>query len=369
MIDGTRPSRTIVLLAAALVAGVGLVSIDALTEIVECVPVETREQRGWSARDSHTTVRFNDRFWLFGGWFDSNQENLRDAWVSSDGRRWEQVVERLPFAETDYQAAVVAGSRLYLLGGWADGRLPTARASSNVWWTSDGLNWALATAQPGWSPRLGAAAIQFRDRIWLLGGVEDYHRAGPDQLKNDVWNSEDGVVWTRVLEGAPWSPRAFSAIAVFDDHLYLMGGGSYRETRLQLTDVWRSRDGLRWERVRGHPAWSGRIWHSAVVVNGALYLMEGWRDDPPTNLDEVWRTRDGERWELLPLCPGARIPHASRAVAAGSRIYQFGGATDRLTSKVYIIEPEVRRSQRRWSWRSAASAEAAAQAVGRAAQK
>lgn len=325
-----------------------LLTIRTLSVVEECVPVRRIRQGEWTARDSHVSTFFLDRFWVFGGWFDSNQENLRDAWVSADGIRWDQVAERLPFPETDYQAVTTMGSRLYLMGGWADGRLLSSRASSNVWSTADGATWTLATDAPGWSPRLGASSVTFHGKIWLLGGVEDYHHATPAELKNDVWVSDDGAAWTRVTEGAPWSPRGFAAAAVFRDHIYLVGGGSYRETRLQLGDVWRSADGVRWERITSAPAWSGRIWHTAVVADSSLFLIGGWRDDPPTNLDEVWRSRDGERWERLPLCSGARIPHASRAVAVGDRIYQFGGATDEVTSSVYVLEPGRRVLKRRW---------------------
>jgi hypothetical protein len=41
---------------------------------------------------------------------------------------------------------------------------------------------------------------------------------------NDVWKSSDARTWTRVLEHAPWAPRAGSATVVKEGWIYLLGG-------------------------------------------------------------------------------------------------------------------------------------------------
>lgn len=168
-----------------------------------CVPVErVAPSGGWEARDSQVSVRLGGRFWILGGCYESTQENLREAWSSPDGVYWDREPDA-PFRETDYPAAVVLGSRLYLLGGWADGRMPTSRSSSRVWSTADGREWTLETQAPGWSARVSTVSAAFNGRIWLMGEIEDCHRATVYEAKNDVWGTEDGVTWTWILEHAP----------------------------------------------------------------------------------------------------------------------------------------------------------------------
>jgi hypothetical protein len=60
------------------------------------------------------------------------------------------------------------------------------------------------------------AAVVFKNRLWDLGGTEDYYFGDDYSLKNDVWSSADGQRWTRPVEHAPWPPRAYHAAVVHD---------------------------------------------------------------------------------------------------------------------------------------------------------
>ena len=65
--------------------------------------------------------------------------------------------------------------RLWLMGGWFNGRLPDASGSNEVWSSEDGANWKQETKAAGWSPRLGAGIVVFNDKLWILGGNEQYY--------------------------------------------------------------------------------------------------------------------------------------------------------------------------------------------------
>lgn len=103
-----------------------------------------------------------------------------------------------------------------------------------LWWGAaymlliqDGKDWLQATAAAGWSGRLAAGICVFNDKIWILGGTEDYYYGDETSLKNDVWWSEDGTNWTRATADAGWAPRGYLRAVTLGDRMYVLGGGSY----------------------------------------------------------------------------------------------------------------------------------------------
>src|SRR5690606_25075687 len=128
------------------------------------------------------------------------------------------------------------------------GRLPHASASNHVWSSADGVEWKQETDNAGWAPRMAAGAVVFKDRMWILGGIEKYYFGTDDDLRNDVWSSPDGVHWTCVTENAPWSPRAYLGAVVHAGKIWVMGGGNYLPNYQAHNDVWSSPDGVNWTR-------------------------------------------------------------------------------------------------------------------------
>lgn len=251
----------------------------------------------WNARDSAGEMVFDNRMWIMGGWFDSFKPTPRDVWSSTDGRDWQLVTPQADWTAGDLASIVSFKGRIWLLGGWSGGRLPGAMASNEVWGSGDGKNWSLVTVAP-WSARLGAAAVEFRGRLWLLGGVESYYFGDHRSLKNDIWASPDGEHWTQVVANAPWTPRAFHAAFVFDDRLWVIGGGNYTPY-MGLNDVWSSHDGVHWTQISAAAPWHPRIWFSSAVYRGVMWIIGGWSDDPYKNWGDVWYSKDGSRWTQL----------------------------------------------------------------------
>ena len=170
--------------------------------------VEVTNQAGWQPRDSQGEIVFDNRMWILGGWFDSYHAPLRDVWSSADGRNWRQVTNSAPWKHSDLPMTVAFGGRMWLMGGWNNGRLPGHSASNEVWSSSDGANWTQVTSHAGWTPRLAAGAVVFKDKMWILGGTENYYFGDEASLKNDVWSSADGKNWECVTPHAGWAPRA-----------------------------------------------------------------------------------------------------------------------------------------------------------------
>jgi hypothetical protein len=147
------------------------------------------------------------------------------------------------------------------------------RLYDDVWSSADGSHWEkMEVARPAWPARgmIGGSAV-FKERIWLLGGGT-YDT--PDQPQrgfyNDVWSSADGSHWEQHLERAPWHPRQYHEVAVFDDKLWVLEGWNQENRR----DVWHSADGSEWRQLPDSP-WAPRHAASLFAHCGALWLVAG----------------------------------------------------------------------------------------------
>ena len=85
-----------------------------------------------------------------------------------------------------------------------------------------------------------------------------------------MWSSADGVNWERHTASAPWHPRQYHDVAVFDDKIWLMEGWN----KGNRNDVWYSADGVDWHEVPGTP-WPPRHAASVFVHDGALWVVAG----------------------------------------------------------------------------------------------
>jgi hypothetical protein len=261
--------------------------------------VKVADRAAWAPRDSCGEVVYQDRMWLLGGWFSSHRDGPRDVWSSSDGVNWTLVTQTAAWEHADLPTALVHDGKMWMMGGWAKGRLPGASASNQVWWSTDGAQWHCATRSAGWSARLGAAGVVFNGKMWILGGVERYFDGEPRHLRNDVWHSTDGKQWTLATANAPWAPRAYHAALAFGGKMWVFGGGNYLPTYAGYNDVWNSSDGVHWTKVTEHAPWSPRIWFSSVVHRNRMWLLGGWSNKPSKNWNDVWHTADGVKWEEL----------------------------------------------------------------------
>lgn len=293
---------------------------------------------GWQARDSQGEVVFRDQLWILGGWFDSFQPAPRDVWSTADGRAWQLVTREAPWKHSDLAMSLVFGERMWMLGGWYNGRLPGHEAGNEVWSSTDGKDWHQVTPSAGWSPRLAAAAIVFQNKMWILGGIENYYFGDAQSLKNDVWSSADGKTWTRELPAAPWAPRAYHQAVVLNDRIYLFGGGNYVPEYLAYNDVWSSADGRTWRRETESAPWHPRLWFSAVTYRERMWVLGGWSKVPEQNWGDVWHSRDGRSWRQLESKVIWKPRHEHSAYVWRDKIWVAGGHAKPLSSEVWSLE-------------------------------
>jgi hypothetical protein len=202
--------------------------------------------------------------------------------------------------------------------------LPTSQFFNDVWTSTDGVTWEQVTANAPWDGRAGLSAAVLGDEIYVLGGSQNDDSAiigagGPQRIYyRDVWKSSDGVTWELATEAAPWEPRAGAAVAVKGEALYMLGGeDGFTCTPLPdceppyFNDVWRTTDGATWEEVTDAAGWSPRPGHVCKVLGGRFVCFGGF--GLIQNPTDMWSSPDGEVWSQLPQVPwNAADPTAIR---------------------------------------------------------
>lgn len=300
--------------------------------------VQVTDKAPWQARDSQGEVAYQDQLWILGGWFDSFAAPPRDVWSTSDGKNWKLVNREAPWKHSDLPMSLVFGKRMWLMGGWYNGRLPGHEATSAVWSSDDGAKWEQATPRAAWSPRIAAAAVTFKDKMWILGGTEDYYFGNEKSLKNDVWFSSDGKAWTSATPAASWSPRAYHQAVVLGEKIYVMGGGNYVPGYEARNDVWSSSDGVSWQLVTDHAPWHPRLWFSSVVYRDRMWVLGGWSNNPSQNWGDVWYSENGKDWKQLRSQVIWKERHEHSALVFQDKIWIAGGHAKPLSSEVWSLE-------------------------------
>ncbi|HOZ45772.1 MAG TPA: galactose oxidase [Candidatus Hydrogenedentes bacterium] len=300
--------------------------------------VRVAETAGWTPRDSAGELVYHDQMWLFGGWFQSFEAPPRDVWRSPDGKTWTRVTEAAPWIHSDLPMTLVFDDRMWIMGGWYNGRLPGCSASNQVWWSTDGAAWQQATPAAGWSPRLASAIVEFKGKMWILGGTENYYFGDLSSLKNDVWCSADGANWELVTADAGWAPRAYHQAAVLGDTMYVFGGGNYVPEYFAFNDVWASEDGAHWRRVTEAAPWSPRLWFSAAVYRDRMWVIGGWSNNPSQNWGDVWYSRDGAAWRRLESKVIWKERHEHSVFVFQDKLWVAAGHAQPLSSEVWSLD-------------------------------
>ena len=241
---------------------------------------------------------------------------------------------------------------------------------------TENYRWSCVSSDVAWSPRDGAQLVSFHDKLFLLGGWNQYAGQRDDlagggvgafesEVCSEVWCSEDdGASWS-LTTTAPWSGRHMHGAVVHDDHMWIVGS----ENGIP-DDVWKSNDGADWELVAATVPWQDRGNQMVTVFDGSIWVLGGQagaaaqtnfiadlkagKPFPPVPppLRDVWRTNDGVNWDRVtdnaPWAPRGMITGANGGVAVhdgrmwilGGGYVGAGGTT--LSSLRYDLEEQPR---------------------------
>lgn len=206
------------------------------------------------------------------------------------------------------------------------------------------FTWTKITDSAPFSPRDGAGALVFKDKMWIIGGWNPNNKIFPRMCSNDVWSSNDGIFWkmekpntfldSNFDNNLDWEGRHTAGYVVYQDKMWIVGGdanqGHYQN------DVWNSENGIKWECVNhGNPLpWGPRILHYTLVFKNKIWIMGGQTlpqiaPAKPELYDDIWNSSDGKEWTKIKI----NSSHwSNRGMIGGSivfrdRIWIVGGGT------------------------------------------
>ncbi|MDB4293449.1 hypothetical protein N9954_08590, partial [Maribacter sp.] len=242
----------------------------------------------FSPRNLHTVTFYRDKLWLFGG---ADEDNiLADLWSSKDGITWnpEEYVYDLPLRG---HTALVLNDTLWLLGGRYKKETDSRTKGMYAPLIEDNLVYDSFFSP--WPERELHTSAVFKDRAWVLGGIDN-----DDQPLNDVWSTAEVSKWRGAGTHPPatWPARYGHSTVVFDDKLWVIGG---YDGANYLNDVWYT-DGnesssgeLLWIEVIQEKAFPKRLSHQSVVFDDKIWIFGG---GDGSALSDIWYSEDGANW-------------------------------------------------------------------------
>ena len=299
------------------------------------------EDAAFAGRDGAGALVFQDKMWLLGGWNPRDKVNFpiicnREVWSSVDGLTWIEVNEEAPWEGRHTAGYAVHDGHMWIVGGDCN----QGHYQNDVWRSSDGVDWELVCDPVPWGPRVLHYTAVHDGGLWVMGGQTIPQFADEDEVFfNDVWHSADGRTWNRVLENAPWEPRGMiGGSAVFQERIWILGGGTYDTPRINsrkmFGDVWSTCDGVNWELHTRTAPWVPRQYHDVGVWDEKLWVMEGcFHEAAHRSMDEatgswnrndVWYSSDGVDWSELPDTPWAPR-HAASVFVYSDALWMVAG--------------------------------------------
>jgi hypothetical protein len=245
---------------------------------------------------------------------------------------WTEVIKNADWSNRYEHAAVVFDNKMWVFGGYNPGQFKGDTYYEDVWSSEDGESWSLITDNAPWYGRGGHEVVVFDDgtgeALFLLGGFAVNEETGERHYMNDVWKSTDGSNWTKIKErtyekdsaglASDWFPRKDFGCVVANHggthYIYIIGGftmleeGSGRYAANYFNDVWRSKDGINWERLANND-FGIRAQHAiAVDPNTQRIYIQGGQDGtvfdpsslgashPLADWQALWYSDDGINW-------------------------------------------------------------------------
>lgn len=257
-----------------------------------------------SYRDGNKIIQMGDFLYSYGGWTADPLQSYNDVYRSSgDLTQW----ERLPDASWEGRHTYGIGkkdSTLFIFGG------DILSTIFDVWKSVDGINFTPVSQDLGslLGPRILYGACAHNSKLYIMGGQSGL---GMDSAVTDVWMSANGGIWRQIAKDLPFLGKNISgSVTSFNGRIWVVGGGYYRSNDLfqrYTNSVYSSSDGVNWKREPDAP-WTPRQYGDLCVWNNRLWMVGGYNEQ---NLSDIWyMTADGD-WHKFETPPEFDPRHAS----------------------------------------------------------
>jgi hypothetical protein len=261
------------------------------------------DSNSFSIRDGAGAYTFHNKMFLVGGWNPYDPVNYphittNEVWESTDGNSW-TMIDTADWEGRHTFGNLVHNDKMWVVGGDE----LQGHFQKDVWNSNDGIVWNKVCDSVPWGDRMTHMTCSYNGKIWVMGGQKIVGWANNiDTVYNDVWNSIDGITWNLVTDSAAWSPRGqINKVCVFNNKMWILGGGTYNGNRSYYNDIWSSTDGITWTLVLPEGPWKARQYQDVIVYDNAMWVIGGY--DGVSNRKDVWYSEDGITWHELKNTP------------------------------------------------------------------
>ena len=190
-------------------------------------------------RASFGLATLGGSLFVFGGAAGNDGAGQQDVWASTNGADWTLVTAMAAFGARTSMAVASHGGYLWMSGGTGS----SSSRMGDLWRSADGAGWTLVT-DSGFTPRMQHEMVSHNGSLWVVLG--DNLAVGIGRWPADVWASADnGATWTQKADTEGFSPRRNFGMASFRGSLWVMGGSAIGLS----PDIWASEDGADWKKV------------------------------------------------------------------------------------------------------------------------
>lgn len=253
------------------------------------------ESADWSKSYNFQMFSIGDTLWVFHS--DGN-------WYSTNGKKWTKSQLSNSIYNLAFLDYVQFNGAVYGLG-YFKGNIEQFEFKPEIYKTTDFNKWTTISKTSNLPKRFFYHPFVFDNKIWIIGGEDK------NTKYSDIWNSEDGINWTKQKENLPFGKRSGSQIVTLNNKLYLLDN-----------DVWSSTDGLNWEKVTDEIVKGEQIFgYSAQVFDNKIWLLGCNRNGQFSS--QVLFSSDGKNWQTqtAPWLPRGGIA----ATVHNNKIYMTGG--------------------------------------------
>jgi N-acetylneuraminic acid mutarotase len=244
-----------------------------------------------------------------------------DTWISSeeldeDDPSASATVAPLPLA-VNHAAAASHDGRLYVVGGYLEGRAPSEKLFI---YDPSADTWTQGADMP--TPRAALTANFIDGKLYVVGGTNNEANALSTLEQYDPSTN----TWVE-LPSMPTARQHLSS-AVVDGKLYVAGGRLSGPSA--NVDAFEAYDPANrsWASLEPMPSERGGL--AAAAIGNSLYVFGGESSDTVFDNNEKYDTSIG-KWTSEPLLPTPR--HGLVAVAIEGEIYLIGGGLEPTASR------------------------------------
>ena len=226
------------------------------------------------------------------------------TWTSKDGKNWTKsqlpnVINNQAFLDYVYFKGAIFGL------GYLEGNIERFTFKPEIYRTDNLKKWETISKNSNLPRRFFYRPFVFDNKLWIIGGEDKNTKFA------DIWNSPDGIRWTKQKDNTPFGARSGSQIVELNGKLFLLNN-----------DVWSSTNGLDWELVTNEIVKGEEIFgYTAIIFDQKIWLLGCNRNGQFSS--QVLVSSDGKKWESkdAPWSPRGGIA----AAVFRDKLYMTGG--------------------------------------------